>query len=35
MSEQRPKIEIGYRVGLLTVTERTEQRKKRIYYLAM
>lgn len=27
MSEQRPKIEIGYRVGMLTVTERTEQRK--------
>lgn len=27
MSEQRPKIEIGYRVGMLTVTERTEKRK--------
>lgn len=27
MSEQRSKIEIGYRVGMLTVTERTEQRK--------
>ena len=27
MSEQRPKIEIGYRVGMLTAAERTDERK--------